>query len=180
MVSTLKLPVGIDSFEKIRRNKFYYIAQNKALCEEHMGKYPVIFLSLKSVEGLKYEDAIYRITELVGIEAERFGFLEDSEYLSENEKKRYKAIIALKDGTNAMDEKVLVSSLQILSQLLYKHFGQKTVILIDEYDVPLDKALKQIEEKDYVAKLKQDGMDNFIKYGIACFKKVCKVVGEKR
>ena len=78
MASTLKLPVGIDSFEKIRRNKFYYIAQNKALCEEHMGKYPVIFLSLKSVEGLKYEDAIYRITELIGIEAERFGFLEDS------------------------------------------------------------------------------------------------------
>lgn len=63
-----------------------YIAQNKALCEEHMGKYPVIFLSLKSVEGLKYEDARYRITELIGIEAERFGFLEDSEYLSENEK----------------------------------------------------------------------------------------------
>ena len=194
MASTLKLPVGIDSFEKIRRNNFYYIdktklieqlvetggevtlftrprrfgktlnmsmlkaffetgadeslfdglyiAQNKALCEEHMGKYPVIFLSLKSVEGLKYEDAIYRITELIGIEAERFGFLEDSEYLSENEKKRYKAIIALKDGTNAMDEKVLVSSLQILSQLLYKHFGQKTVILIDEYDVPLDKAFQ--------------------------------------
>ena len=137
MASTLKLPVGIDSFEKIRRNNFYYIdktklieqlvetgadeslfdglyiVQNKALCEEHMGKYPVIFLSLKSVEGLKYEDAIYRITELVGIEAERFGFLEDSEYLSENEKKRYKAIIALKDGTNAMDEKVLVSSPQI-------------------------------------------------------------------
>ena len=194
MASTLKLPVGIDSFEKIRRNNFYYIdktklieqlvetggevtlftrprrfgktlnmsmlkaffetgadealfdglyiAQNKALCEEHMGKYPVIFLSLKSVEGLKYEDAVYRITELIGIEAERFSFLEDSEYLSENEKKRYKAIIALKDGTNAMDEKVLVSSLQILSQLLYKHFGQKTVILIDEYDVPLDKAFQ--------------------------------------
>ena len=100
-----------------------YIAQNKALCEEHMGKYPVIFLSLKSVEGLKYEDAIYRITELIGIEAERFGFLEDSEYLSENEKKRYKAIIALKDGTNAMDEKVLVSSLQILSQLLCRPPG---------------------------------------------------------
>lgn len=174
MACTLKLPVGIDSFEKIRRNKFYYIdktklieqlvetggevtlftrpcrfgktlnmrmlkaffetgadeslfdglyiAQNKALCEEHMGKYPVIFLSLKSVEGLKYEDARYRITELIGIEAERFGFLEDSEYLSENEKKRYKAIIALKDGTNVMDEKVLVSSLQILSRLLYKYF----------------------------------------------------------
>ena len=231
MVSTLKLPVGIENFEEIRKLGFYYIDKtrlieqllqgwgkvtlftrprrfgktlnmsmlksffeigmekslfedlyisgNKELCDKYMGKYPVIFLSLKSVEGLKYEDAIYRITELIGIEAERFGFLEDSEYLSENEKKRYKAIIALKDGTNTMDEKVLVSSLQILSQLLYKHFGQKTVILIDEYDVPLDKALQQIEEKDYVAKLKQDGMDNFIKYGIACFKKVCKVVGEK-
>ena len=82
------------------------------------------------------------ITELIGIEAERFSFLEDSEYLSENEKKRYKAIIALKDGANAMDGKALVSSLQILSQLLYKHFGQKTVILIDEYDVPLDKAFQ--------------------------------------
>ena len=128
-----------------------YIAQNKALCEEHMGKYPVIFLSLKSVEGLKYEDAIYRITELIGMEAERFGFLEDSEYLSENEKKRYKAIIALKDGTNAMDEKVLVSSLQILSQLLYKHFGQKTVILIDEYDVPLDKAFQNGYYKEMVS-----------------------------
>jgi len=203
MACTLKLPVGIDSFEKIRRNKFYYIdktklieqlvetggevtlftrprrfgktlnmrmlkaffetgadeslfdglyiAQNKALCEEHMGKYPVIFLSLKSVEGLKYEDARYRITELIGIEAERFGFLEDSEYLSENEKKRYKAIIALKDGTNAMDEKVLVSSLQILSQLLYKHFGQKTVILIDEYDVPLDKAFQNGYYKEMVS-----------------------------
>ena len=128
-----------------------YIAQNKALCEEHMGKYPVIFLSLKSVEGLKYEDARYRITELIGIEAERFGFLEDSEYLSENEKKRYKAIIALKDGTNAMDEKVLVSSLQILSQLLYKHFGQKNVILIDEYDVPLDKAFQNGYYKEIVS-----------------------------
>ena len=203
MACTLKLPVGIDSFEKIRRNRFYYIdktklieqlvetggevtlftrprrfgktlnmsmlkaffetgadeslfdglyiAQNKALCEEHMGKYPVIFLSLKSVEGLKYEDARYRITELIGIEAERFGFLEDSEYLSENEKKRYKAIIALKDGTNAMDEKVLVSSLQILSQLLYKHFGQKNVILIDEYDVPLDKAFQNGYYKEIVS-----------------------------
>ena len=53
-----------------------YISGNKELCDKYMGKYPVIFLSLKSVEGLKYEDAIYRITELIGIEAERFGFLE--------------------------------------------------------------------------------------------------------
>ena len=78
-----------------------YIAQNKALCEEHMGKYPVIFLSLKSVEGLKYEDARYRITELIGIEAERFGFLEDSEYLSENEKKALQGDYCI-EGWNEM------------------------------------------------------------------------------
>lgn len=194
MVSTLKLPVGIENFEEIRRNRFYYvdktklieqlvetggkvtlftrprrfgktlnmsmlraffetgsdaslfdglyIAKNKALCEEHMGKYPVIFLSLKSVEGLTFEDARYRMIELISIEAERFGFLADSEHLSENERERYKAMISLHNGTNAMDEKVLISSLRILSQLLYKHFGKKTVILIDEYDVPLDKAFE--------------------------------------
>ena len=119
-----------------------YIAKNKALCEEHMGKYPVIFLSLKSVEGLTFEDARYRMIELISIEAERFGFLADSEHLSENERERYKAMISLHNGTNAMDEKVLISSLRILSQLLYKHFGKKTVILIDEYDVPLDKAFQ--------------------------------------
>ena len=194
MVSTLKLPVGIENFEEIRRNRFYYvdktklieqlvetggkvtlftrprrfgktlnmsmlrsffetgsdaslfdglyIAENKALCEEYMGKYPVIFLSLKSVEGLNFEDARYRMIELISIEAERFGFLADSEHLSENERARYKAMISLHNGTNAMDEKVLISSLRILSQLLYKHFGKKTVILIDEYDVPLDKAFQ--------------------------------------
>lgn len=194
MVSTLKLPVGIENFEEIRKNRFYYvdktklieqlvetggkvtlftrprrfgktlnmsmlrsffetgsdvslfdglyIAENKALCEEYMGKYPVIFLSLKSVEGLNFEDARYRMIELISIEAERFGFLADSEHLSENERERYKAMISLHNGTNAMDEKVLISSLRILSQLLYKHFGKKTVILIDEYDVPLDKAFQ--------------------------------------
>ena len=119
-----------------------YISQNKALCEEHLGKYPVIFLSLKSVEGLTFEYAKYRMTELIGLEAERFGFLEDSEHLSENEKKRYKAIISLNNGMNTMDEKMLISSLQVLSQLLYKHFGKKAIILIDEYDVPLDKAFQ--------------------------------------
>ena len=203
MANTLKLPVGIENFEEIRKLGFYYIDKtrlieqllqgwgkvtlftrprrfgktlnmsmlksffeigadkslfdglyisgNKAFCDEHMGKYPVIFLSLKSVEGRSFDDARYMITELIGIEAERFSFLEDSEYLSENEKKRYKAIIALKDGTNAMDEKALVSSLQILSQLLYKHFGQKTVILIDEYDVPLDKAFQNGYYKEMVS-----------------------------
>ena len=107
----------------------FYISKNKALCEEYLGKYPVIFLSLKSVDGLTFEDAKYRMTELIGLEAERFGFLEDSEHLSENEKKRYKAIISLNNGMNTMNEKMLISSLQVLSQLLYKHFGKKVIIL---------------------------------------------------
>lgn len=194
MENTLKLPVGIDSFDKIRKNGFYYIDKsglieqlvqlggevtlftrprrfgktlnmsmlrsffetgtdaslfdglyisgNKEICDEYMGKYPVIFLSLKDVDGLKYENAKYRIMELIGREAERYFFLGDSDRLSENEKEQYKAVIALQNGKYSMDENVLTSSLRLLSHLLFKHYGEKTVILIDEYDVPLDKAFQ--------------------------------------
>ena len=203
MASTLKLPVGIENFEEIRKLGFYYIDKtrlieqllqgwgkvtlftrprrfgktlnmsmlksffeigtdeslfeglyisgNKELCDKHMGKYPVIFLSLKSVEGLKYEDAIYRITELIGIEAQRFEFLAESDRLSNNEKAQYKALIALDNGKYSMDDDILVSGLQMLSHLLYKHYGKKTVILIDEYDVPLDKAFQNGYYKEMVS-----------------------------
>ncbi len=90
------------------------------------------------------------MTELIGLEAERFGFLEDSEHLSENEKKRYKAIISLNNGMNTMNEKMLISSLQVLSQLLYKHFGKKVIILIDEYDVPLTRHFRMALQRDGV------------------------------
>lgn len=119
-----------------------YISGNKEICDEYMGKYPVIFLSLKDVDGLKYENAKYRIMELIGREAERYFFLGDSDRLSENEKEQYKAVIALQDGKYSMDENVLISSLRLLSHLLFRHYGEKTVILIDEYDVPLDKAFQ--------------------------------------
>ena len=119
-----------------------YISGNKELCDEYMGKYPVIFLSLKDVDGLKYENAKYRIMELIGREAERYFFLGDSDRLSENEKEQYKAVIALQNGKYSMDENVLISSLRLLSHLLFQHYGEKTVILIDEYDVPLDKAFQ--------------------------------------
>ena len=136
----------LEHFFSIERDQSIFegleILKDTKLCEEYMGKYPVIFLSLKSVEGLTFEDAQYRMTELIGLEAERFGFLKDSEQLSENEKKRYKAIISLNNGMNTMNEKMLISSLQVLSQLLYKHFGKKVIILIDEYDVPLDRAFQ--------------------------------------
>ena len=203
MVNTIKLPVGIDSFEKIRKYDFYYldktklieqilknwsevslftrprrfgktlnmsmlraffeigtdsalfdglyISQNKEVCQEHMGKYPVIFLSLKSVAGLKFADARYRIIELIGREAQRFEFLAESDRLSNNEKAQYKALIALDNGKYSMDDEILVSGLQMLSHLLYKHYGKKTVILIDEYDVPLDKAFQNGYYKEMVS-----------------------------
>ena len=203
MDNLLKLPVGIDSFEKIRKEGFYYIdktklieqlleqwgevnlftrprrfgktlnmsmlraffeirtdkslfdglyiSNNKQFCEKYMGKFPVIFLSLKNVEGLTFGDAKYRLTELIGMEAERFMFLADSNKLSPNDKKKYQALIEIKDGQYAMDGKILISALQILSQLLYKHYEQKVIILIDEYDVPLDKAFQHGYYKEMVS-----------------------------
>lgn len=203
MAATKKIPVGIDSFEKIRKYGFYYIdktrlieqimqnwsevslftrprrfgktlnmsmlrsffelgtdkslfdglyiSKNKELCEEHMGKYPVIFFSLKSVEGLRFENARYRIIEMIGREAQRYEFLAESDKLSENEKAQYKALIALDNGKYTMDDDILISGIQMLSHLLYKHYGQKTVILIDEYDVPLDKAFENGYYKEMVS-----------------------------
>ncbi|MFR2034186.1 MAG: AAA family ATPase [Agathobacter sp.] len=128
-----------------------YISKNKELCEEHMGKYPVIFFSLKSVEGLKFENARYRIIEMIGREAQRYEFLAESDKLSDNEKAQYKALIALYNGKYTMDDDILISGIQMLSHLLYKHYGQKTVILIDECDVPLDKAFENGYYKEMVS-----------------------------
>lgn len=128
-----------------------YISRNQKLCEEYMGKYPVIFLSLKGIDGLSFETAKYRLTELIGVEAERFAFLADSEKLTENERSKYRAIIHLVNGKYSMDEDMLVSSLQTLSQLLCRHYGQKAIILIDEYDVPLDKAFQHGYYKEMVS-----------------------------
>lgn len=128
-----------------------YISRNQKLCEEYMGKYPVIFLSLKGIDDLSFEAAKYRLTELIGVEAERFAFLADSEKLTENERSKYRAIIHLVNGKYSMDEDMLVSSLQTLSQLLCRHYGQKAIILIDEYDVPLDKAFQHGYYKEMVS-----------------------------
>ena len=181
----LKLPVGIDNFEKIRRNNFYYIdktklveqalhnwsevtlftrprrfgktlgmsmlrsffeigtdkslfdglyiSQNKALCDEHMGKYPVIFLTLKGVEGLTFADAKMMLKSILSTEMDRHYYLKTSDALTDEDKAYF---VKMLTGT---DENIN-DSLRKLSQLLYKHYGKKAVILIDEYDVPLDKA----------------------------------------
>ena len=199
----LKLPVGIDNFEKIRRNGFYYvdktslieqlfsnwgevnlftrprrfgktlnmsmlkyffeigtdrslfdglhICANEKICSEHMGKYPVIFLSLKNAEGLNFDTAKYQMVELIAREAERFPFLAKDTNLSDRDREKYRVLTAFADGHYQMSDDVLCGSLQTLSELLYKHFNQKTVILIDEYDVPLDKAFQHGYYREMVA-----------------------------
>jgi len=199
----LKLPVGIDNFEKIRRNGFYYvdktslieqlfsswgevdlftrprrfgktlnmsmlkyffeigtdrslfdglhISSNEKICSEHMGKYPVIFLSLKNAEGLNFDTAKYQMVELIAREAERFPFLAKDTNLSDRDREKYRVLTAFADGHYQMSDDVLYGSLQTFSELLYKHFNQKTVILIDEYDVPLDKAFQHGYYREMVA-----------------------------
>ena len=192
-----KLPIGIDGFEKIRTNDFYYvdktmfikellqnwgevnlftrprrfgktlnmsmlksffetgsdpalfdglrIAREKELCEKYMGKFPVIFISLKSVDGLKYDSAVAALRTVIGNEAGRFRFLRESSKLDEDDKNSYNQLVSVEIKGNTkydMTDAVLTDSLQTLSLLLYKHYGQKVILLIDEYDVPLDKAFQ--------------------------------------
>lgn len=119
-----------------------YILNNNDLCEKYMGKYPVIFLSLKDVAGLTYAEAEDALVQLIGSEAGRFHFLNNSSALSDAEKEQYRGFTIIQNGKYRMDKGLLISALRILSQLLYRHYGQKVIILIDEYDVPLDKAFQ--------------------------------------
>ena len=118
------------------------IMEEKELCEKYMGKFPVISISLKSVDGLKYEAAVAALRRVIGNEACRFDFLAESERLGQNDKELYSGLTDVKDGKFLMTDDLLTDSLQTLSQLLEKHYGQKVILLLDEYDVPLDKAFQ--------------------------------------
>ena len=185
MIELLKTPVGIENFEDIRKQHFYYIdktklieqlmsnwgkvnlftrprrfgktlnmsmlksffeigtdkslfdglyiSQNKELCEEYMGKYPVIFLSLKGVDGLTYDKAKKMLAEIIKEEADRHYYLKTSDRLTEEDRYSFQEMLV-------GDDENIENSLKNLSRFLYKHYGQKVVIIIDEYDVPLDKA----------------------------------------
>ena len=124
-----------------------YIENNKELCDEYMGKYPVISITLKSVEGLNFVETKKKIIELIKVEAERYYFLIESNVLNDFDKERYKKILFM----SIEDDDVLSSSLKTLSYLLYKHYGMKTIVLIDEYDVPLDKAFQNGYYKEMVS-----------------------------
>lgn len=128
-----------------------YISGNKVLCDEHMGKYPVIFLSFKGVEGLTYDEAFDALVRVIGKEISRVSFLADSDKLTMLEREQYKGLTIIEDGSFVFSKDKLISSLQLLSQMLYKHYGQKVVILIDEYDVPLDKAFQNGYYKEMVS-----------------------------
>ena len=192
-----KLPIGIDGFEKIRTNDFYYvdktpfikellqnwgevnlftrprrfgktlnmsmlksffeagsdpalfeglkIMQEKELCEKYMGKFPVISISLKSVDGLDFQTALTALKIVIGDEAGRFPFLSSSDKLTVDERGAYVQLTEVgssQGGIYTMTDKVAAASLKTLSKLLSKHYGQKVILLIDEYDVPLDKAFQ--------------------------------------
>lgn len=119
------------------------IAKEKELCQGHMGKFPVISITLKDIDSRDVEGARAAMCSVIGNEALRFRFLMESNRLNEEEKGQYGQLITCAvDGKQKYDmsEEVLKDSLLTLTQLLYKHYGQKVVLLIDEYDVPLDKA----------------------------------------
>ena len=122
------------------------IMQEKDLCEKYMGRFPVISISLKSVGGLSFKAALAALKNSIGKEAMRFQFLLKSERLSEAEKDSYQRLIKIGTTSEAIydiTDATLIDSLQILSQLLEKHYSQKAILLIDEYDVPLDKAFQR-------------------------------------
>ena len=196
MAYSKKLPIGVDNFEKLIREDFYYvdktemisdllnnwgevnlftrprrfgkslnmtmlqsffeigcdkklfqglkISKEKELCEKYMGQFPVISISLKGVEGLSFDVACKGLANIIGMEAMRFSYLKDSPNLTENEKALYDGYTNVKNGsfTVAINSENLFSSLKILSMLLEKHYKKKVILLIDEYDVPLDKAFQ--------------------------------------
>ena len=117
------------------------ISREVYLCEQYMGKFPVIFISLKSISAQTYEKACDMAIQIVNGEARRFQYLLESERLTEYDKDAFKSLL-LPD----MKESVLCSSLRILSELLEKHHGQKVILLIDEYFGFTDSDVKNILE----------------------------------
>lgn len=138
-MSMLKYFFGTEGNEELFDG--LVISKEKELCDKYMGKFPVISISLKDVDGRSFDAAKRMLCMIVGTEALKFSFLLQSENLTEMEHSQYKKLTELNDrGEFAMSEVLLKKSLLTLSQLLQKHYGRKAVILIDEYDVPLDKA----------------------------------------
>ena len=121
-----------------------YISGNKELCAEYMGKYPVIFLSLKGVDGLDFTTARRMLCAILKNELDRHYYLKTSDALTDEDRTLFTKMLRGNDDN-------IEDSIRMLSKLLFKHFGQKAVILIDEYDVPLDKAFQNGYYKEMVS-----------------------------
>ena len=121
-----------------------YISGNKELCAEYMGKYPVIFLSLKGVDGLDFATARRMLCAILKNELDRHYYLKTSDALTDEDRTQFGKMLQETDEN-------IEDSIRMLSKLLFKHFGQKAVILIDEYDVPLDKAFQNGYYKEMVS-----------------------------
>lgn len=113
------------------------ISKETRLCEAYMGKFPVVFISLKGVDGLTFGNAYGMVREILRSEITHFSFLAQSERVSEATKLPFKRFLREEET-----EEDVLQSLKMLSSLLYQHYGQKVILLIDEYDVPLDKAFQ--------------------------------------
>ncbi len=141
---TLNMSMLKNFFEVDNDNMIFNgleIAREKELCEEYMGKFPVISITLKGATGENFEEAKVMLRRIIGKEAMRFQFLLESNKIDDTERSQYKALINTdKTGTFTMSDDLLKDSLLMLSHFLQKHYGQDTVMLVDEYDVPLDKA----------------------------------------
>ena len=184
-----RLPVGVENFEDIRREHFYYvdktgfieqllkeygkvslftrprrfgktlnmsmlkaffevgtdpalfkdlkILKNEELCEQYMGRFPVVMVSLKNIDAVSYGEAQALTAKMINREARRFQFLTESTKLTEVDRELYGRLL-----DPDMDRREIVNGLQELTELLEKHYGRKVIVLIDEYDVPLDKAFQ--------------------------------------
>ena len=185
-----KLPIGIENFEELQKEEFYYVDKTNLIrdllmqwskvnlftrprrfgkslnmsmlkyffepggdkeifkklaisgeteiCEKYMGKFPVVSISLKGINGESYEKACAMAVQVIQSEARRFQYLLESERLTAYEKKVFASLLQADMG-----EDLLCSSLKIMSELLEKHHGCKVILLIDEYDVPLAKAFER-------------------------------------
>lgn len=131
----------LKSFFEIGTDKTLFdglaISKETALCETYMGKFPVVFISLKDVDGLTFETAYGMLRRILQAEMSRLCFLEGSQQIPEDNKSALRRFLKEQDTQDDVRE-----SLKMLSSLLYQHYGQKVILLIDEYDVPLDKAFQ--------------------------------------
>lgn len=157
---TLNMSMLQHFFEIGTDPKFFQglsISKNNELCEKHMGKYPVVSISLKSIHADSYAKAKAQLIKLVNREARRVQFLLDSDRLTAVDKALFSELL-----DREMEEDTLVSSLQELTELLEIRFGQQVIVLIDEYDVPLAKA-NQNGYYDEMALLLRNFFENVLK-----------------